>query len=270
MKPYKAMCQQCGEIVQRRLDPACGWRPYRVLMDRRRLLALVVGTPLTWPLAAQTQRPETPVSGFVSTRSAADSAPLVGAFRQGLSDYIEGSDVAIEFRWAGGQYERLPALVASLLKQHIAVPVTVGGEPSALAAKAATSTVPTVFIVGGDPVKLGLVHSYNRPGGNATGFSVLTPMIEAKRLGMLDDLVPNAAVFGVLLNPKIAPFANQARELPEEARTIKQRVEPLYASTDAELQLAPAALTQNRVHGLLVTADPFFDTSQDSVIASVA
>jgi putative tryptophan/tyrosine transport system substrate-binding protein len=115
---------------------------------------------------------------------------------------------------------------------------------------------------------LGLVHSYNRPGGNATGVSVLTPMIEAKRLGMLHDLVPNAKVFGVLLNPKIQPFANQAREVKEEARKINQRVEPLYASTDAELQLALAALT--RVDGLLVTADPFFDTRRDRIIASAA
>lgn len=158
--------------------------------------------------------------------------------------------------------------MASLLKQRIAVLVTVGGEPSALAAKAATSTVPTVFIVGGDPVKLGLVRSYNRPGGNATGFSVLTPMIEAKRLGMLHDLVPNAAFFGVLLNPKIPPFANQAREVQEEARKIGQRVEALLASSDAELQLALAALTRNRIEGLLVTADPFFDTRRDRIIAS--
>jgi len=238
--------------------------------DRRRLLALLIGATLTWSPAARAQQAAIPVIGFVSTRSASDSAPLVAAFRQGLSDYFVEPKVTLEFRWAQGRYERLPAMVGDLLKQHVGVLVTVGGEPSALAAKAATSTVPIVFAVGGDPVKLRLMQSFNRPGGNATGVSVLTPMIEAKRLGMLHDLVRKASVLGVLLNPQMPPFANQIREVQEEARMIGQRIEPLYASTDAELGPALAALTQKRVDGLLVTADPFFDTRRDKIVAVAA
>jgi putative tryptophan/tyrosine transport system substrate-binding protein len=235
-----------------------------------RTVGLFGGAALAWPLAARAQQPAIPVIGFLRTRAAGDSAPLVAAFRKGLRGDVEEPNVAIEFRWAEGNYERLPALVADLLKQHAALLVTAGGEPSALMAKAATWTVPIVLLVGGDPVKLGLVRSYNRPEGNATGVSVLTSEIEAKRLRMLHDLVPNATVFGVLLNPKMPPFASQIQEVQDAARTIGLRIEPLYASTDAELEPLLAALTPQGVDGLLITSDPFFDTRRDTIIASAA
>jgi putative tryptophan/tyrosine transport system substrate-binding protein len=240
--------------------------------NRRRVITLLGGATVAWPVRGRAKQPAIPVIGFVSTRGAADSAALVTAFRQGLSAYIDEANVAIESRWAEGNYERLPALVADLLKRNIDLLVAVGGEPSALAAKAATTTVPIVFIVGGDPVKLGLVQSFNRPGGNATGFTLFTSLagIEAKRLGLLHELLPNAAIIGVLLNPSSSVPRNLEPEVREAARTIGQGIELVYASTDSELELALAALAAKRVEGLLVGADAFFDTRQDKIIASAA
>src|SRR5262249_54807154 len=151
------------------------------------------------------------VIGFMSGRAPEESKHLVAAFHEGLSEtgFVEGKNVSVEYRWALGQYDRLPALATDLLKRHVAVLVAVGGDVSAHAAKHATSTIPIVFGMGGDPVKAGLVASLCRPGGNATGYTLLTLELETKRLGMLHDLVPNAAVVGVLLNPKFPPAATQ-------------------------------------------------------------
>jgi putative ABC transport system substrate-binding protein len=239
-------------------------------MIGRRLVTFFSGAALTWPLAARARQTSIPMIGFVSTRAAADSIAFFAAFRQGLRTSFADPNVQIESRWAEGNYERLPALVADLLTRNISVLVTVGGEPSAVAAKAATSTVPIIFIVGGDPVKIGLVKSFSRPGGNATGFNLLTSFIEAKRVGLLHDLLPNATAIAVLLNPKFSISLNLEKEVQEAARTIGQQIEPLYASTDTELEVVFAALTARRMQGLLVTADPFFDTRQDRIIAAVA
>ncbi len=154
-----------------------------------------------------------PVIGYLSARSPDDTAPLVAAFRRGLGEggFVEGQNVTIEYRWALGQYDRLPALAAELVRRPVAILATTGGEPAALAAKAATSTIPIVFLIGGDPVKLGLAASYNRPGGNATGMNILTATLEPKRLGLLRELVPRAATIGVLLNPKFQPAESQLR-----------------------------------------------------------
>jgi hypothetical protein len=154
-------------------------------MQRRDFIALFGGAAAAWPLVARAQQPAMPVIGYLSSRSPGETAALVAEFRKGLGEagYVEGQNVAIEYRWAEGQYDRLPALAADLVQRAVAVMVTTGGEPSALAAKAATSTIPIVFTVGGDPVKLGLVESFNRPGGNSTGVSLLTTAPEAKRLG---------------------------------------------------------------------------------------
>lgn len=209
--------------------------------------------------------------GFLSTRAAADYANFVAAFRQGLSTagYREGENVAIEFRWAEGQYDRLPSLVTDLIARQVAVIVTAGGEPSALAAKAATSTVPIVFAVGGNPVKLGLISAVNRPGGNATGINILTATLEAKRLGLLHEIVPKASAIAVLLNPRLQNVGAQSEELETAARDLNRTIERVYASTQGELDSAFETLRRSQAKGLLVTADPFFDITRDQIIASL-
>ena len=244
-------------------------------MRRRELITLLGGAtavwPLLWPSVAFAQ-PAAPIIGFLSSRSAADSTALVAAFRKGLGEagYVESQNIAVEYRWADGQYDRLPALAADLVKRGVALLVTAGGEPSALAAKAATSTIPIVFTIGGDPVKIGLVESLNRPGGNATGVSLLTTAPESKRLGLLHELVPGARTVGVLIDPNYQEADNQARELRDAAGAIRQSVYIAYAKSDAELKSAFEALVRERVDALLVSADPFFDTRRDKIIAFAA
>jgi len=241
-------------------------------MQRRDFITLFVGAAAAWPLVARAQHPALPVIGYLSSRSPADSAALVAAFRKGLGEagFVEGQNVAIEYRWAEGQYDRLPEMAADLARQGVAVLVTTGGEPSALAAKAATSTIPIVFTAGGDPVKIGLVESLNRPGGNATGVSVLTTAPESKRLGLLHELVPGAKAVGVLIDPYYAEAEAQERELREAAGTIGQPIHIAHAKSDAELELAFETLVREGADALLVGADPFFDTRRDRIIAFAA
>ena len=210
-----------------------------------------------------------PVIGFMSGRSPEDSAYLVAAFRGGLGEvgFVVGQNVTIEYRWGLGRYDRLPALAAELVDRHVAVLVGVGGDVSAGAAKQATSTIPIVFGLGGDPVKAGLVESLNRPGGNATGFTLLTNELEAKRIGMLHDLVPGAAVIGALLNPNFPPAVSQLQQLEVASRAVNQKISVLKASNDTELDAAFASLVEQKVGALLVTADPYFDTRRDRFIA---
>ena len=194
---------------------------------------------------------------------------LVAAFLQSLREagFVDGQNVAIEYRWGLGQYDRMPALAADLVNRRVAVLVGLGGDVSAVAAKRATSTIPVVFGMGGDPVKAGLVESLNRPGGNATGFTLLTNEMEPKRLGMLHDLVPGAAVIGVLMNPNFPPAAQQLQDIEEAAQKIGQRLFVSKASNDGELNAAFTSLVERRVGALLVTADPYFDTRRDRLIA---
>jgi putative ABC transport system substrate-binding protein len=238
-------------------------------MQRRKFITLLGCTVATWPLAARAQQPAMPVIGFMSGRSPEDSKHLVAAFRQGLSEagFVEGQNIVIEYRWGLGQYDRMPALAADLVERRVAVLVGVGGDISALAAKQATSTIPIVFGTGSDPIKAGMVESLARPGGNATGYSLLTNQMEPKRLNMLHDLVPGAAVIGVLLNPNFPPAARQLQDLEEAARTIDQRLFVSKASNDVELNAAFTSLIQQRVGALLVAADPYFDTRRDQIIA---
>jgi putative tryptophan/tyrosine transport system substrate-binding protein len=228
--------------------------------NRREFITLL-GSAAAWPFAARAQQPAKPVIGFMSSRSPEDSVNVLTAFRRGLGEggLIEGENVAIEFRWARGAYQELPALAAELVSRRVAVLVAVGGDPSALAAKAATSSIPIVFN-STDPIKSGLVASLNRPGGNATGVYILTSDLEPKRLGLLHELFPGVGLFGVMLNPKFPAAAQQAAELAEAARTIGRPIILLNASTDAELDAALAALVQQRVVAMLVVGDPFFDT----------
>ena len=242
-------------------------------MKRRAFISLLGGAAaapsMFWPRLASAEQATMPVIGFLSSRSPAESSHLVAAFRAGLQagGYVEGQNVAIEYRWAEGQYDRLPALAVDLVRRGVAVLATTGGEPSALAAKAATSTIPIVFTVGGDPVKIGLVASLNRPGGNATGVSLLTTVPEAKRLGLLYELVPNAALIGVLINPNYQGAEAQSREVQDAARAIDRRIEIATAGNDRQLEAAFGTLVQQHADALLVGADPFFGTRRDRIIA---
>jgi putative tryptophan/tyrosine transport system substrate-binding protein len=240
-------------------------------MRRRELITILGGAATVWPFVTFAQ-PAVPIIGFLSSRSPADTTTLVAAFRNGLGEagYIEGKNIAVEYRWADGQYDRLPALVADLVQRGVALLVTTGGEPSALAAKAATSTIPIVFTTGGDPVKIGLVESLNRPGGNATGVSLLTTAPESKRLGLLHELVPGAKVVGVLIDPNYQEADAQARELRDAAGSIGQHIYIAYAKSEAELESAFETLVRERADALLVSADPFFDTRRDRIIAFAA
>ena len=190
------------------------------------------------------------------------------AFRRGLKEggFTEGENVAIEFRWALGDYSRLPALAADLVGRQVAVIVAAGGEPSGLAAKAATATIPIVFGIGGDPLKAGLVDSFSRPGGNVTGVTLLTSLMEPKRLGLLRDLVPGVALIGVLINPDFPPAALQLQQVEEAARAIGQRIVIAKASNDDALETAFGSLLQEGAGALLVAADPYFDTRRDRIV----
>jgi ABC-type uncharacterized transport system substrate-binding protein len=241
-------------------------------MQRREFVALLGSASLAWPLAARAQQPAMPVVGYLSSRSPDDTRHLLAAFLRGLNEagYVEGQNVTIEYRWALGQYDRLPALAAELVHRPVAVLATTGGEPAALAAKAATSMIPIVFVIGGDPVALGLAASYNRPGGNATGINILTATLEAKRLGLLHELMPQAATIGVLLNPKFQPADSQLRDLQQAAPAIGLQIHVLRVSTDNELDAAFETVTQQGIAALAVTADPFFDTRREKLVALAA
>jgi putative ABC transport system substrate-binding protein len=242
------------------------------LLKRREFITLLGGTAAAWPLAARAQQPAMPVIGFLSSRLPDEAKQSLTGFRSGLrtTGYVDGQNVVIEYRWADGEYSRLPGLAADLVRRGVAVLVATGGEPSALAAKAATSTIPIVFTIGGDPVKVGLVSSLNRPGGNATGVSLLTSLAEAKRLGLLNEVRPGAGVFDVLINPNYQQAEAQSREVQEAARAIGRPIQIVNAGNDQELEEAFATLAQRRVAAMLVTADPFFTTRRDRIIALAA
>jgi putative tryptophan/tyrosine transport system substrate-binding protein len=207
-------------------------------MRRREFITLLGGSAVAWPLPARAQQhPTMPLIGFMSTRSANDTSHLVASFRDGLADkgFTEGQNVLIEYRWALGHYDRLGAMAVELARRPVAVLVATGGEPAALAAKAATSTIPIVFGIGGDPVRLGLVTSYNRPGGNATGVSFVLATLEAKRLGLLHELLPHVIKVGVLLDPDFLLAEMQLRDLQEAASARRLEIQALRASTDREI-----------------------------------
>jgi putative tryptophan/tyrosine transport system substrate-binding protein len=241
-------------------------------MRRREFITLLGGAATAWPLAGRAQQPAMPVVGLVSGRSPGDSVRIAGAFRKGLNEtgYIEGQNVTVEYHWLEGQYDQLPSLMADLIRRHVAVIATPASNPAALAAKAATTTIPIVFGVGADPVKLGLVASLARPGGNATGINFLSADITAKRLGLLHDLVPKATRIAALVNPGNASSDEAAqRDLPEAARAIGLQVELLNASTSREIEAAFAAMLRDRADALLVTPDGFF-TSRRAQLATFA
>jgi putative ABC transport system substrate-binding protein len=241
-------------------------------MKRRAFITLLGGAAVAWPVAARAQQAAMPVIGFLSSHSADPSAYLVDALRQGLgeSGYVDGQNVAIEYRWADGQYDRLPSLAADLVRRDVAIIVATGaGGLAAQAAKKATSTIPIVFSSAVDPIKAGLVASINRPGGNATGFVQFAALLEAKRLQLLHELVPNAAV-GVLLNPANPAAETQRKDVQAAAQSIGRQVHVATASSEAEFDPAFAGLTQQQIGGLLVAADPFFFSQRGQLIALAA
>jgi putative ABC transport system substrate-binding protein len=242
-------------------------------MKRRELIKWVFGAAAVWPLAtrAQQQRP-TPVIGLLSIASPAPFANLVAALRQGLqrTGYVEGQNLDIEFRWAEGHFDRLAPLAADLVNRQVAVIVATGGPAPALAAKAATSTIPIVFNVGADPVKLGLVASFNRPGGNVTGVSFFVAELDSKRLGLLHDLVPGVRQTAVLLNPKNPNAGPQLSDITKAADTLGLQIIVLHAATVGDLDTVLANSPSADTGALLVGADAFFNSRRDQIVGLVA
>ena len=241
-------------------------------MRRREFIALVGGATASWPCVTLAQQPAMPVIGYLSGSSAAQSTHLLAAFRRGLAErgYVESRNVAIEYRWADGQFERLPAMAADLVNRRVAVIVSAFGTPTIRAAKAATSTIPIVFIVGSDPVAFGLVASISRPGGNLTGLTMAAAEVVTKRLGLLIEMVPNVETIGVLLNPSNTFSKPQVIELEAAERVVGRRLHMLNASTDGEIETAFAAAEQLRLGALLVAADVYFDDRRSQIVALAA
>jgi putative tryptophan/tyrosine transport system substrate-binding protein len=240
-------------------------------MRRREFITLLGGGAAAWPLAARAQQSAVPVVGFLSSQSAATSAYLVAALRQGLNEsgFIEGQNVAMEYRWADGRYDQLPALAAELVRRPVAV-IVASAPPAALAARAATSTLPIVFSGGIDPVKLGLVAGLNRPGGNITGVSQFSTALEGKRLELLHELVPHAAVIAMLVNPTFAGTDAITDDMQAAARALGLKLNVLKASSEHDLEAAVASIGQLGAGALVVASDPFFFGRHDRVVTVVA
>jgi len=241
-------------------------------MKRREFIALVGGAAVAWPFAACAQQPAMPVIGFLAVGSPEASANLVAAFRNGLSEsgYVEGLNVAIDYRWAGNQYDRLPALAAELVRRKVAVIVATGGTVSVPAAKAATTSIPIVFAIAADPVALGLIASLNRPGGNATGVSFLFVELVSKQLGMLRELVPEANRFVALVNPNSVFTESVVKDLQASASALGLPIEILRAGTGREIDAAFANLVQKPGGALWVSPDAFFTNRRAQIVTLAA
>jgi putative ABC transport system substrate-binding protein len=241
-------------------------------MKRRAFITSLIGGVAAWPLATRAKQQTFPVIGFLNVQSANGRPHQVEAFRQGLAElgYVEGKNVAIEYRWAENQYDRLPALAADLVRREVAVIAATGGAPSALAAKAATSTIPIVFTAGSDPVRAGLVPSLNRPGGNVTGVSFLTDALAAKRLGLVREIMREPGTIAVLINPQGPDAAGQLKDIQSASQATGQAINLTMASTQAEIDTAFANIIQNLAKALIVGADPFFNDRRQQIVALAA
>jgi putative tryptophan/tyrosine transport system substrate-binding protein len=236
-------------------------------MRRRDFLRGLGGAAAAWPVATRAQQPAMPMVGFLSARSPAEAASVLAAFRQGLSEtgYFEGKNVTIEYRWAEGHYDRLPALAEELVRRGVAVIAATGGEPSPLAAKAATATLPIVFTVGSDPVEMGLVTSLSRPGGNLTGTTIMGVDLGPKRLDLVRQLVSKALRIAILANPTFPMASAEVREIEEAARRLAIEVNVRNASTEREIDEAFADLAQHRPDALVIGTDPFLLGQRDQL-----
>jgi ABC-type uncharacterized transport system substrate-binding protein len=245
-------------------------------MKRREFIMLLGGgavTPsLLRPLAAHGQARRMPVIGYLTSRGPDDAAHLAAAFRRGLRDanFIDGQNVRIEYRWSGGQFESLKAMAEELCRMPVAVLAATGGEPAVLAAKAATSTIPIVFAMSSDPIRLRLATNYNRPGGNATGMSIVTTTLEPKRLRLLRELVPGAAAIGVLVNPNFPPANDQVSDVQDAAGALGVQVRVFRANDEREIDLAFDDMVRQRIDALVVAGAPVFDTQRTRIVELAA
>ncbi len=241
-------------------------------MRRRDFIALLGGVSLVWPHAGRAQQPALPVAGFLGTGSLQSDGFRVAAVRQGLMDagYVEGRNVTFEYRWAEGHYERLPALAAELVRREVAVIISIGGVNSAVAAKPSTATIPIVFATGGDPIKMGLVASLARPGGNVTGVSFLTDTLVAKEFEVLRETIPKAALVGCLVNPTGATAESETKDLRAVAESVGQKLLVVHAHTDSELEAAFVTLAQQHPGALMVVGDAFFLSHRDKIVELAA
>ena len=239
-----------------------------VTIGRRELLA-ALGGAAAWPLAARAQQSAIPVIGFLNSGSHEERTYLLSAFSQGLSEtgHIEGRNVAIDYRWAQGQYDRLPAMAAELVRRPVAVIAATGDAVSPLAAKAATTTIPIVFVVGGDPVALGLVTSFNRPAGNITGVNVVSSTLGPKALELLHELVPSAAVIGILLNPTTSRGGFDLLELQKAARAIGVQLTVVRGNSESSIEAAFTSLAEQKARALLVEPDVYFLDRREQLVA---
>jgi ABC-type uncharacterized transport system substrate-binding protein len=241
-------------------------------MRRREFIGLVGGAAIACPLVARAQSPVITTIGYLSTRSPGEAKYVTDAFIRGLNEsgYVEGRNLAIEYRWAELQYDRLPALASDLVRRQVAVIAAVGGAHSGLAAKATTSTIPIVFVSAGDPITFGLVPSLSRPAGNVTGISMLTVALAAKRLELLHELVPAPAVIALLVNPTSPYVEPETKDVMASASALGRQVKVLNATTAQEVDAAFAVFVQQRAGALLVSGDPFFDSMRDRLVELAA
>jgi putative ABC transport system substrate-binding protein len=239
-------------------------------MKRREFMSLLAGAA-AWPLAARAQQPAMPVMGYLNSRSRDTDTPFLAAFHRGLNEtgYVEGQNVAIEYRWADGQYDRLPVLATDLVRRRVTV-MAATSTPAALAAKAATSAIPIVFTTAADPIAVGLVDSLSRPSGNVTGVNSYLSDLGAKRLELLRQLVPNDAVIGMLVNPNYPDAESQAKDVKEAARTLGQQVHVVNADSEGDLNRAFATFIELKADALLVSLDSFFLSRREQLVALAA
>jgi putative tryptophan/tyrosine transport system substrate-binding protein len=241
-------------------------------MRRRDFITLVGSAAAAWPLATRAQQPAIPTVGFLSARSPAEAASVLGAFRQGLGEagYFEGQNVTIEYRWAEGRYDRLPALAAELVGHQVAVIAASGGDASGVVAKAATATIPIVCTVAGDPIQLGLVASLNKPGGNVTAVTFMFVELGAKRLELLRQLVPKATTIAMLINPDFPPASAEARDVQAAKGFLGLQINVLNASTESQIDAAFATIVQQRADALIVGTDPLLLGQRDQLVRLAA